>query len=170
MSSHDLRLSGVLRLCGGVTTEQVTDAVCAFADQHALEIVCQPASNLDQVDIQWDQEALELSFDASISGYGGHEVTELQATVEQLNPLLSGPGLLEVQDFDTSSSEEMLVPHFLGPTREDRARAQVEYAFDAFAEFATQPLGRETVESLRELVCKLPVLVEAAPESPAILS
>ena len=171
MSSHDCRLSGVLSLAPGATKQQIKKAVQGFLDHYNVGwrvVRASDAASVGFEGVEFDPAAHQVSFDANIHAYGGYDNDEIDEMCEQLASQLDGPNQLVLHDYDTGDSDEAVTPYFLGPTPQDRARAQVEYALDAFAQFAVEPLGQDAVEYLRNLVEKLPLQVGAGapPDDP----
>jgi hypothetical protein len=162
MSSHDCRLSGVLKLAPGVTDDQVKQALQRFMNRYRVDwrVAHETgAPTFDFEGVEFDSAAHEVNIDANISAYGGYDNEVINEMREDLASLLDGPNLLVLHDYDTGNNDDAVTPYFLGPTPQDRARAQVEYALDAFEEFASHPLGTEAVAYVRTLVTRLALKV-----------
>ena len=147
MSSHDCRLSGTVIIAAGVTREQLYAAAAPFLEQHELSHnLVNPDAQPDAVDgvswpgqlaVSFDEASRELTFYADVRGRGGYADEGRDGLVHALSPLVDGPQILEFEDFDSSSVEDAMCPHFFGPTPQDGVRARLRYAADQFDSWAS---------------------------------
>ncbi|AEA65749.1 hypothetical protein [Burkholderia gladioli] len=104
--------------------------------------------------IGFADHTLEIVLDVRLSYSAGDAIRDF---VANLHSLVAEPGYLEVYDFDTGDTESTIVPHFIGATAEDRARAQVTYGILQAEEWLAPVLGKAAMQQLAHTIRSLPI-------------
>ena len=143
MSKHDCKLVGCLDLKAPIDSMKV-EAVLAK---------CEWDFSYDDSDspIFIDLKNGEITFDAQFWGYGDSLSDELEKLFDSLEPLLANGGTLEVLDFDCKDSDTV---HHIGPSPEERIKAQVTYAVNQLERFAEGLLTKEALDKIKKVALK----------------
>lgn len=157
MSSHDCIARGQLVLVVGTDLAAVQLALSEFINDHDLDF--DELVEEDDVSLKADVLSLHIPF----ASWGGADNEYVTGLANSLADLCREPGVIELLDFDTGSSEEHCCPYFVGRNDEERLAARASYGIDRMAEWVKTLMTPEefaSVEHFIKAMCLSPARVD----------
>ncbi|WP_233874933.1 hypothetical protein [Paraburkholderia adhaesiva] len=164
MSSHQCCLRGSLNIKADATDSALANALAPFLEAWGLDFDKELISGA--IEILDDRHQLNLSLEFEGRG-GGYVNIEIEETVGRLGHLVEGHGYVEMIDYDTAATENMITPFFVGAELRERNRARIQYAIDQATPWLESALDATAVHQIREHTASFTPLAEPVVSHPA---